>query len=280
MTIKYESEVGIVLHNIEQGKLYKLSEIIAETELPFFIRKELWSADFIFRVEKIKNEIAYGTAFKNGVEYRRRYGEYSYGLSEQFYLIDIPKKRSKQSESEYLAEIVSEMKAEKRESDAVLAQLSISDVVHTRGQVTERAFLANLFSEDHQGKIENEEKTHIARIIQIIEGLISKIRSFVTMPERPLWPDIEVGPGGSLINLSANEYFSENDRNTAYNVDVATLQQIEKKPYFCHISLQFEDEDAMTDVFIGEKVVYDSACGNEHPTVISWQSQIGSLAYN
>lgn len=264
--------------NIELNKAYILSEIITETGLPVSIRKESWSPGFVFRVEKVENGTAFGTAFKNGVEHKRKYGAYTYSLSEQFCVIEIPKSRKEleveQAAARLRAENASEMAAEKRESDEELARLSISDVVRTRGRVTEKAFLSNLLSGDHQKDIENEEKAHFARIVKVIKGLIGKIRASITHPEKPSWDDFETGPGGTQISLSASEYFSEVDKNAARNTDVATLQQIEKKPYFCHISLLFDGEDTPEDVFIGEKLVYD----HTYPTVVSWQSPIGSLA--
>lgn len=131
--------------NIELNKAYILSEIITETGLPVSIRKESWSPGFVFRVEKVENGTAFGTAFKNGVEHKRKYGAYTYSLSEQFCVIEIPKSRKEleveQAVARLRAENASEMAAEKRESDEELARLSISDVVRTRGRVTEKAFL-------------------------------------------------------------------------------------------------------------------------------------------
>ena len=62
--------------NIERNKPYILSEIIKETGIPVSIRKETWSQDFVFRVDRVANGTAYGTAFKNGVEHKRKYGAY------------------------------------------------------------------------------------------------------------------------------------------------------------------------------------------------------------
>lgn len=176
--------------NIELNKVYILSEIIAETGLPVLIRKDSWSLGFVFRVETVKNGTAFGTAFKNGVEHKRKYGAYTYSLSEQFCVIEIPKSRKEleveQAVARLQAENASEMAAEKRESDEELARLSISDVVRTRGRVTEKAFLSKLLSGDHQKDIENEEKAHFARIVKVIKGLIGKIRASITHPENHL----------------------------------------------------------------------------------------------
>ncbi|MCQ2566687.1 MAG: AAA family ATPase [Clostridia bacterium] len=264
--------------NVERNKPYILSEIIKETGLPVLIRKEAWSPGFVFRVDKVENGTAYGTAFKNGVEHKRKFGAYTYSLNEQFCLAEIPKSQkdieAQRAAARLRVESASEMAAEKKESDAELARLSISDVVRTRGRVTERKFLPGLFSGNYQANIEEEEKYHISRIVRVIEGIIEKIRASITRPDKPSWNDFETGPGGTQISLSGSEYFSEMDRNAARHTDVATMQRVEKKPYFCHLSLQFEGEDEPEDVFVGEKLVYDQGM----PTVVSWQSPIGALA--
>ena len=276
---KYSESEGVTtMANIERNKPYILSEIIKETGIPVSIRKETWSPDFVFRVDRVANGTAYGTAFKNGVEHKRKYGAYTYSLNEQFCVVEIAKSRkdieAEQTAARLRAESASEMVAEKRESDAELVRLKISDVVRTRGRVTERKFLSDLFSGSYQANIEKEEKNHISRIIRVIEGLIERIRASITRPEKPLWNDFETGPGGTQISISASEYFSEVDKNAARHTDVSIMQQVEKKPYFCHLSLQFEGEEEPEDVFVGEKLVYDHGM----PTVVSWQSPIGSLA--
>ena len=264
--------------NIERNIPYTLSEIIKETGLPVSIRKETWSPGFVFRVEKVENGTAYGTAFKNGIEHRRKYGDYTYRLNEQFCVVEIPKSRkdteAEQAAARLRAESASEMAAEKKESDAELARLSISDVVRTRGRVTERKFLSDLFSGNHQANIEREEEGHLSRIIRVIEGIIAEIRALITHPKKPSWDNFETGPGGTQISIEAGEYFAELSKNAQRHTDVATMQQVEKKPYFCHLSLLFNGEDAPIDVFVGERDVK----GEKIPTVISWQSPIGSLA--
>lgn len=266
------------MSNIEHNKPYALSEIIANTGLPITVRKESWSPGFIFRVEKIENCTAYGTAFKNGVEHKRKYGSYTYSLQDQFLVVNVPNKQKTvetgRTSSQLEAENASEMAAEKMESDAELSRLSISDVVRTSGRVTEKQFFTKLFSKGYQRDIESEERKHIRRIVEAIRCLIVKLRAFISNPEKPSWSDIETGPRGTQFSQSSSEYYAEIAKNMARNTDVAMLQQIEKKPYYCHIALQFEHEDVPEDVFIGEKMIP----GKHRPIVVSWQSRIGALA--
>lgn len=91
---KYSESEGVTtMANIERNKPYILSEIIKETGIPVSIRKETWSPDFVFRVDRVANGTAYGTAFKNGVEHKRKYGAYTYSLNEQFCVVEIAKSR-------------------------------------------------------------------------------------------------------------------------------------------------------------------------------------------
>ena len=73
--------------NLQKDIQYELEQIIKTVGLPVVIRKEKWSPNFVFRVERVENETAYGTALKDGREYHRTYGDYSYKLFEKFYLV-------------------------------------------------------------------------------------------------------------------------------------------------------------------------------------------------
>lgn len=66
---------------VSANKLYPLQEIVNEIQLPFTIRKPNYSSDFYCRVDRIENNTAFCTGFKNGKEYTAR--KYSYLLSEE-----------------------------------------------------------------------------------------------------------------------------------------------------------------------------------------------------
>ena len=77
-------------------------------------------------------------------------------------------------------------------------------------------------------------------------------------------------------NPAINDYVTELESNAGFETDIASLEETRRNPYFFHMSLQFEDEHDPENVFVGERLVYD---GRE-PTVISWQSPLGGLAYD
>ena len=75
----------MILDNVT---IYPLKVILQNVSLPVIVRKPSWTSNFTFRVERVQNDVAYGTSFKNGKEHRRLLGgEYSFKLFEEFYLV-------------------------------------------------------------------------------------------------------------------------------------------------------------------------------------------------
>ena len=100
---------------VSANKLYPLQEIVNEIQLPFTIRKPNYSSDFYCRVDRIENNTAFCTGFKNGKEYTAR--KYSYLLSEEVVFLNGTRKtvssqpaqtreteKKKQSEDKSVAE--------------------------------------------------------------------------------------------------------------------------------------------------------------------------------
>ena len=267
--------------NLQKEIQYELEQIIKTVGLPVVIRKEKWSPNFVFRVERVENETAYGTALKDGREYHRTYGDYSYKLFEKFYLVKSYEEEQiaeakKREAARIQEENAQELAEAQKESERVISAFRISDIVRQRGAIVDKKFESRLSKAVNPSDVAEEERNHLFRIIRTIRQLIEKQKERITNPEKPAWYESETTRGGVQINPAINDYVTELESNAGFETDVASLEETSRNPYFFHMSLQFEDEQEPENVFVGERLVYD---GRE-PTVISWQSPLGALAYD
>ena len=267
--------------NLQKDIQYELEQIIKTVGLPVVIRKEKWSPNFVFRVERVENETAYGTALKDGREYHRTYGDYSYKLFEKFYLVKSYEEEQiaeakKREAARIQEENAQELAEAQKESERVISAFRISDIVRQRGAIVDKKFESRLSKAVNPSDVAEEERNHLFRIIRTIRQLIEKQKERITNPEKPAWYESETTRGGVQINPAINDYVTELESNAGFETDVASLEETSRNPYFFHMSLQFEDEQEPENVFVGERLVYD---GRE-PTVISWQSPLGALAYD
>lgn len=265
----------------EEDVQYELEQIISREGLPVVIRKEKWSPDFVFRVERVENGTAYGTALKDGHEYHRKYGDYSYKLFESFFIVksyeeDRIAEEKKREADRIQAENAQELAEAQKESKKIISAFNISDIVRQRGTIIDKIFESRLSKAVNPSDIATEERDHLRRIIKTIRLLIDKNRQKITHPDLPPWDESETAGRGIQINNAITDYVTELERNAGYKSDVTSLEEACEKPYFFHMSLQFEDEQQPENVFVGERLILD---GRE-PTVISWQSPLGGLAYD
>ena len=272
--------------SIEKNKEYSLSQIVDEIGVPVLIKKPAWSNDFCFRVERIENDIAYGTAYKNGVEHKRRFGgDYTYRLNELFLVLETEADTAARKEKEHLELLErqkrlmneQELLAAKEESASELGKLNPSTIYRVSGTIQDKKFASSLLMVKSKENIFAEEKENTESIIGTIKRIVKLLLSKIQTPQKPAWFDTETGPKGILSSQAGEEYRSVIINNANIEKEIGELQEAEGNPYFYHILLQFDDSDAATDVFIGEKMVHDAEKGEE--AVISWQSELGSLAY-
>ena len=266
---------------LDTSAIYTLEEIINNYKLPVYIRKASWSEDFVFRVENIENRVATGTAFKSGKEHNRLFGEYTYGLSEQFFFIH--PKNELNIGSRYLhppntTAAYEDINVHKAitESAEEMPKLKISDLINVKGKITEKAFITNSFAKTDKPSMVVEEETHLSRIINAIRGEVKRQMSRIQNPERPSWEDVETQGRGVPINTARKEYYSIISSNQDIHQDIDSLKRAEKKPYFAHLAIQYEDENQPIDIFIGERLINN----HDGEQVISWQSPLGNLAYD
>ena len=139
--------------SIEKNKEYSLSQIIDEIGVPVLIKKPAWSNDFCFRVERIENDIAYGTAYKNGVEHKRRFGgDYTYRLNELFLVLETEADTAARKEKEHLELLErqkrlmneQELLAAKEESASELGKLNPSTIYRVSGTIQDKKFASSL----------------------------------------------------------------------------------------------------------------------------------------
>lgn len=273
--------------SLDKNKEYSLTQITNEIGLPVMVKKAGWSSDFCFRVERIENDTAYGTAYKNGIEHRRRFGgDYTYRLNELFLVleteVDVAARKEKERRELYerqqrLAN-EQELLAAKEESASELGKLNPSPIYRVSGTIQDKEFSSSPSSpvKSKEG-IFAEEKANAASIIGTIRRIVTSLLARIQTPQKPEWFDRETGPKGILSSQAGEEYLKTIASNASIEDEIGELQEAERNPYFYHILLQFDDSDSPTDVFIGEKMVHDAEKGEE--AVISWQSELGSLAY-
>lgn len=265
----------------------QLSKIISEYGIPVFVRKERWTNGFILRVDSVEDGMAKGTAFRDGAEYRRASGAYSYRVTDEFYYLGTSLSVSMSVDSVFDSPIENdtsilsaeneEISAEETESKEFLSHFSISDVRNLSGQVSERRFrpLSSFLNAKESGDMRSEEKQHLTRLVGIIRNLIVKILDMIQHPQRPGWESTSQYKGAPL-NSEMAEFYGIVAANNDLMQDADSLRDIEDHPYFSHISLIFEDEAEADDVFVGERLVYDEGW----PQIVSWQSPLGGLAYD
>ncbi len=273
--------------SLDKNKEYSLTQITNEIGLPVMVKKAGWSSDFCFRVERIENDTAYGTAYKNGIEHRRRFGgDYTYRLNELFLVLETEadvaarkeKERRELFERQQRLANEQELLAAKEESASELGKLNPSPIYRVSGTIQDKEFSSSPSSpvKSKEG-IFAEEKANAASIIGTIRRIVTSLLARIQTPQKPEWFDRETGPKGILSSQAGEEYLKTIASNASIEDEIGELQEAERNPYFYHILLQFDDSDSPTDVFIGEKMVHDAEKGEE--AVISWQSELGSLAY-
>ena len=231
--------------NIQKNVQYELEQIISGVGLPVIVRKDKWSPNFVFRVERIENGTAYGTALKDGVEYHRTYGDYSYKLFEKFYVVNTFEEErlaeAKKREIERLqAENAQELAETQKESDKIISAFKISDIVHQRGTIVDKKFESRLLKAINPADIAKEERNHLGRIIDTIKRLIEKQRERITHPERPAWYESETTGRGVQNNPAINDYVTELESNAGFETDIASLEETRRNPYFFHMSLHHQ----------------------------------------
>ena len=275
----------------EVGKIYTVKQLTDNLSLPLYVKKDSWSDDFYFRIERVEDGTAYGTAFKNGVEHHRRFGlDYSYGLFDKFVLLDKPvdqaaleQERIRQAvleaaEKARRLENENELEQTRKESEQELAKLDVSDIVRVNGTLTDKKFLSELTSTGKKADVWNEENRNVNDILEKVRQLIGDNKRAITTPDKPLWSDSETGQKGILVSQAMSDYYDASERNRSREQTIRDLEKASREPYFSHILLQFSDEDDSEDIFVGRQLVYDTK--NHYPVVISWRSKLGGLAYD
>lgn len=271
---------------LDKKREYALQQIVKECGLPVFVKKSGWSNDFCFRAERTENGIVYGTAFKNGAVHRRKFGgDYSYHLNELFLLVkskpeEIAEKNSKNENDDNLQshEInEQELLASKLESATELAKINVSKIIRVAGSIEDKEFSHKTPSLKSKSDVFEEEKKHTKSIIHKIRHTIEMFLKEIRKPQQPEWYERETGYGGTIVSQATQDYKTAVYENIKIENETNELKEAADHPYFYHVRLKFDDEPAPTDVFIGEKMVYDREQGNT--TVVSWQSELGSLAY-
>ena len=273
--------------SLEKNREYPLTQIINEIGLPVLVKKSAWSSDFCFRVERLQNDTAYGTAYKNGIEHKRKFGgEYSYRLDELFLVLETDaeltarKEKERQELLERQQQLVNEQEliAAKEESASELGKLNPSTLYRVSGTIQDKEFASSHLSlVKSKETIFAEEKANVERIVGVIKRIVKSLLARIQTPQKPDWFDRETGPKGTLSSQASEEYRNIIANNAKVEDEIDELQEAKNNPYFYHILLQFDDSDDPTDVFIGERMVHDDEKSDE--TVISWQSELGSLAY-
>lgn len=271
---------------LEKKREYALHQIVEKTGLPVLVKKSGWSNDFCFKVERIENGIAHGTAFKNGVSHRRKFGgDYSYHLNELFLLVESKPENTAEKDSrnkeadniQRLKDSEQELIASKKESATEIAKINMSRIIRVSGSIEDKAFYHKASAVKSKTNVFEEEKNHTKNIIHKIKSAIEMLLKEIRKPQQPEWYDRETGPKGTIVSLTTEEYKKTVHDNIRIENEVGELQEAAGQPYFYHVLLKFDDEVSTTDVFIGEKMVHDEEQGGT--TVVSWQSELGSLAY-
>lgn len=260
---------------LDKEKEYALGEIVNEYGFPVIVRKKRWSPDFVFQAESAEGSTVYGTAFKTGKEYRRTFGGgYSYKTNELFLFCGIPQKKIEPFNADKSEDVIAAIS----EADEDNSRIKITDLTVTHGSISDKAFkkLNNTISVN--ADLKPEERKHLNRIHKVIAKIISSIRCRIVIPEKPSWVDLETGPRGIAINLGLAEFYGINMENMQHQNNIAEMKELDKKPYFTHALIQFDDEDEPEDIFIGEQLIYDY--DSITPAVINWQSKLGNIAYD
>ena len=275
---------------LEKNRDYSLQQIIKSVGLPVIVKKTSWSDNFCFRVERVSNSVAYGTALKNGVEHQRRFGGgYTYGLNELFRFvkgieesdsakIEEQKKRAAEEAARRRAN-EEELLNTKAESESVIEKINPSLILRVSGSIKDKAFRPVLSVIRDKAAVVEDEKKNAERIIYYIKELIKKLAQSFLNPQKPSWFDRETGPKGTLQSAEGEEYLQAIKKNEEIENTITDLLESQENPYFYHLQLQYEDEQKPADVFVGERLVEDKELDKD-PIVVSWQSELGNLAYD
>ena len=260
------------------NELYKLEDIINKYGFPVFIRREQWSPNFKFRAERVVEGTVFGTAFLNDQVHHRRTGEYSYSLEQYFYVLSDDNNNAEQEQVRKEQQNAEEKQREQEESWKVIGELVENgvDIVSELGEVIDIELADERENEDTD--VRQEESKHISRIENEIDSrIISLQRRRVTLPEVDR-TGVEAVGRGTQINYTVIEYADERNRNERTNIEIEELYKAKEKPYFCHMQIDFGVNENLSEVFVGEKLI-PREHGTE-PIVVSWQSELGGLAYD